>query len=177
VVLGADSAETTIRVHPDPRAAYDEATARRVDALHDELLEIRSTATAAADRIRDARRSIERVGDLLDSRNGEGVDSLNAHGQRMDAALDTLYWKLAGESIQGFRNEPELVNSRLGAASRDLSGGRWAAPTEAATRSMARAEEAVRTFASEVETFFSTRWADYRAAVEAASLGPFGDGG
>ena len=174
VVHESDSVETTIRVEPDPRAAFDDTTARRVDALHDRLLETRRTATEAADRIRDGRRSVERVQDMVGDRDGADADSLASHGRRMDAALDTLYWSLAGEPIQGFRNQPDLVNSRLGAASRDLGGGRWAEPTEAAMRSLDRADEAVEAFVTRVETFFSTRWTEYRAAVEAANLGPFG---
>ena len=176
VVFGADSAETTIRVAPDPRAAYDDATARRVDALWDRLFDTRRSATEAADRIRDARAAVERVQDLVGDMDGEEADSLAAHGRAVDAALDTLDWRLAGEPIQGFRNEPALVNSRLGAASRDLGGGRWAEPTEAAMRSMARAEEAVEAFVGRVDDFFSSRWAEYRAAVEAAGVGPFGSG-
>ena len=152
------------------------ASARRVDALWDRLFETRRSATEAADRIRDARRAVDRVQELVGDMDGEGADSLAAHGRTMDAALDTLYWSLAGEPIQGFRNEPELVNAQLGAASRDLGGGRWAEPTEAAMRSMTRAEEAVEAFVEQVETFFSTRWADYRAAVESAGVGPFGAG-
>jgi photosystem II stability/assembly factor-like uncharacterized protein len=176
VILGADTVEAPLRLLPDPRIGFDAATARRVDTLQDQLLEARREATGAADRIRDAQKTVERIQDVLDDRDGEAADSLSAHGDRIDAGLDSLYFAMAGEPIQGFRNQPELLNSRLGAASQDLGGGRWAEPSQAAMRSLERAEAAVAEMSARVETFFATRWAEYRSAVEASGIGLF-DGG
>jgi len=176
VILGADTVETALQLLPDPRMPFDAATARRVDALQDRLLEARREATRAADDIRDARKTVERIQEMLDDRDGEAADSLSAHGDRIDEGLDSLYFAMAGEPIQGFRNQPELLNSRLGAASRDLGGGRWAEPSQAAMRSLERAEAAVAEMSARVEAFFATRWAEYRSAVEASGIGLF-DGG
>jgi hypothetical protein len=176
VSLGGDTVETTLRVLPDPRVPYDEATARRTIALQDRLLDAQHRATAAADRLRDARETLERVRDIVDGRDGASIDSLGARGDRVEAALDTLYLAVEGEEIQGFRSEPDRMTSRLGTASGELGSGRWAEPSEAALRALDRAEASVDAFVADVDAFFASTWAEYRAAVEAANLDIFGPG-
>ncbi len=177
VSLGPDTVETTLRLLPDPRTSYEPAVARRVVALQERLLDAQRRATGAADRIRDARATLARVQEVVAAHEGERADSLAAHGERIEAGLDSLYRAVEGEEIQGFRNEPDLVTSRLGTASGEIGSGRWAEPSQAAIRALERAETAVGDFASRVDAFLTTAWADYRAAVEAADLDLFGPGG
>lgn len=173
VIMEADTAETTVRVLPDPRVSFDVATARRVDALNDRLLDAQRGATATADRIREGRETVDRIQDLLAERDGEVVDSLEAHGRRVREGLDDLYEAMFGEEIQGFRDEPELVQSRLGDAAGTLASGRWAEPTQSAMRALERAEEAVDDITDRVDAFFADEWAAYRRAVEEAGIGLF----
>ena len=176
VEVGGVTDETTLTVHSDPRAPFDAGIARTVDGLNERLLEAQREATRLADRIRDAEETVERIQDLLDGREGAAVDSLEAHGRRVDEELDSLYHLLEGAPIQGFRNDPELVSSRLRAASSELGTARWAEPSEAAIRQLERAEAAVRVVAERVDAWFATEWEAYRRAVEAAAVGLFDDG-
>lgn len=173
VILAADTAETTVRVLPDPRVSFDLATARRVDVLNDRLLDAQRGATAAADRVREGRETVDRIQELLSEREGEVVDSLEAHGRRVREGLDSLREAMFGEEIQGFRDEPELVQSRLGDAAGTLASGRWAEPTQSALRALERAEDAVTDIIGRVDAFFDEEWAAYRRAVEEAGIGLF----
>lgn len=174
VVLGADTAQSSMRVLPDPRIAFDIATARTVDRLSDRLLDAERRATGVADRIRDARTTISRVRDLLDERDGEEADSLKAHGARADDALEEMYESIVGGSGQRRVSDPSQTTSRLRAASSALRSGRWQEPTQTALRALERAEQAVADLESRADQWFETEWVEYRSSVEAADLGLFG---
>ena len=119
---------------------------------------------------RSAREAIGRVQDLLEEREGEAVDSLKSHGDRLDDALDEFYTEIAGESGQRSRNDPSRLTSRLRAASRALLSSRWQEPSQAAVRSLERAEAAVSAFGARIDGWFEQDWVTYREAVDAAEL-------
>jgi len=166
-----------LRVLPDPRIPFDGATARRVVVLQDRLLAAQREANQVADRIREAQEAVERVREVLDAEEGDAAESLSGRSREIDAALDTLWWAMVGETTQGRPDRPELVNSRLGDASGPLNSGRWAEPTQAALRALERAEASVAEFVTRVDAFFDGPWAEYRRDVEAAGIGLFGSGG
>lgn len=176
VIAGADTVETSLRVLPDPRIDYDPGVASRVNGLHDRLIEAERRTTEVADRIRDARETISRVNELLDGRDGEEADSLEAHGSRADEALEELYESIVGESGQRRRSDPTVTTARLRAATSALRSGRWQEPSQAAMRALERAEAATRELEERAGDWFRGAWAEYRRAVEAADLDLFGGG-
>lgn len=175
IVLGADTAHATFQVLPDPRVEYDEATARVVVRLHERLLDVQRRATAVADRIRDARETVGRIQELIDV-SDQPYDSLEAHGERMDEALEDLYHTIVGERGQRTNRPPNLVTTKLGAASRQVTSGRWAAPSQAALRNLERAEDSVDELEVRVSDWFESEWVFYRRAVVSSGLGLFGGG-
>lgn len=177
VVAGADTAETTLRILPDPRISFDASVATRVDELHVRLLHAERRTTQVADRIREARETIERVGALLEGRQGEEADSLKAHGGRVDDALEELYESIVGTSGQRRRVDSTGTAARLRTASSELGSGRWQEPTQAAVRQLERAEAAALELESRANAWFATDWEAYRREVEAAQLSLFGSGG
>ncbi len=174
VILAADTAEASLRLLPDPRIDFDLSTARTVDQLHNRLLDAERRATGVADRVREARATVTRVNDLLQERDGEEADSLEAHGARVDDALEELYESIVGPSGQRRVNSPSVTTNRLRAASSTLRSGRWQEPTQTALRALERAERAVSKLESNAGEWFSSEWAAYRDAVEAAELRLFG---
>ncbi|MEM7417317.1 MAG: hypothetical protein AAF389_17570 [Gemmatimonadota bacterium] len=176
VIAGADTAETTLHILPDPRIGFDASTAARVDALHDRLLDAQRRTTDVADRIRDARETIERVYSLLDDREGAEADSLQAHGDRVDDALEALFESIVGTSGQRRRVDSTGTAARLRTASSELGSGRWQEPSQAAIRHLERAEQAAADLDARADEWFGAEWAEYRRAVEAAELNLFGNG-
>ena len=158
VILGADTAQSSVRVLPDHRISFDINTASAVDELNNRLLDVQRRTTDVADRIRSARTTITRVGDLLDEWDGEEqeADSLKGHGVRMDEALEGMYESIAGESGQRRVNQPSVITSRLRSASSALSSGRWQEPTQTALRALERVEQAVAELESAANQWFET---------------------
>ena len=177
VILGADTAQSSVRVLPDHRISFDINTARAVDQLNTRLLDAQRRTTDVADRIRSARTTIARVEDLLDEWDGEEqeADSLKEHGARVDEALEVMYESIVGESGQRRVNQPSVITSRLRSASSALSSGRWQEPTQTAMRALERAEQAVAELESAANQWFETDWLEFRTAVEAFGLTLFGD--
>ena len=177
VILGADTAQSSVRVLPDHRISFDINTASAADQLNTRLLDAQRRTTDVADRIRSARTTITRVGDLLDEWDGEEqeADSLKEHGARVDEALEGMYESIVGESGQRRVNQPSIITSRLRSASSALSSGRWQESTQTALRALERVEQAVVKLESSANQWFETDWIEFRTAVEAFGLTLFGD--
>ena len=177
VILAADTSQSSVRILPDHRISFDINTARAADRLNTRLLDAQRRTTDVADRIRSARTTITRVGDLLDEWDGEEqeADSLKEHGVRVDDALEGMYESIVGASGQRRVNEPSVMTSRLRSASSALSSGRWQEPTQTALRALERVEQAVVELESAVNQWFETDWIEFRSAVEAFGLTLFGD--
>ena len=177
VILAADTSQSSVRILPDHRISFDINTARAADRLNTRLLDAQRRTTDVADRIRSARTTITRVGDLLDEWDGEEqeADSLKEHGVRVDDALEGMYESIVGASGQRRVNEPSVMTSRLRSASSALSSGRWQESTQTALRGLERVEQAVVELESAVNQWFETDWIEFRSTVEAFGLTLFGD--
>lgn len=175
VSFEGDTASVTVDVLPDPRVPFERSEAMAVNAMWDELLEAQRRTTDAADRIRDAEATVERIVELLGNRDDEVADSLEAHAERTREGLEGLMRHIEDEEIQGFRSVPTLVTSRLGSAAFHLRSGGWARPTQGARRELDRALEAVGELTNALNDFVEGDWARFREAVEAAQLSFFGN--
>jgi sortilin (neurotensin receptor 3) len=170
---GADTVSTSVLVSPDPRVAFVRSEALVVNDAWEDLLAAQRSATEVADRIRDAQGALERVEDLLEAGDYAEADSLQAHGDRVGEQLDGFMERFTGpEGLQGFRNDPSLVTSKLRAAGFHLSSGLWSAPTQGAARELIGAQQAVDSLRAEVDAFFAVggAWSAYRSAVDAVGL-------
>jgi len=160
---------TRVQVRPDPRidgVTDDEREARQ--ALYDRLMSRVKTATTAADRLRKAQETVAQVKKQL----GDREDSLAVEARETGAVLsdsaEALLHEIIPKDYEGIRDDPTLVDSRLGLVQFYL-GTEREAPTETDRIALERAERRLQMLLDRVNRFFQEEWASYRAIVEEAS--------
>lgn len=164
-----DSAEVTVRF--DPRVQMAEADLRAKDSARVQVERHIERATATADRLRGARKSVERVNELAKENDGAEVKALREKGKAIEDSVKAFFATLyeEREGTQGIREDPAAVNARLGFASYYL-GSSWDPPTENERTAVRQAAESLEALVRRVDAYFARAWPDYTAAVEAAKL-------
>jgi len=79
-----------------------------------------------------------------------------------------------GKDVQGIREDPTIVDARLGLAQFYL-GSSVRAPDQSDRRAVARAERRIEAFLTKVNQFFARDWPAYRDVVEDTDLSFFED--
>ncbi|ARA94725.1 hypothetical protein AWN76_017230 [Rhodothermaceae bacterium RA] len=172
LTYGEHVAETQVTVHPDPRTDVAEADLQAQLALLNRLnLSIRA-ATAAMDRLREAKQTIASINEWIEDRDDEAADSLRALGRTTDEAIEALMERFRGQEVQGIRRDPETVNALLSNARSYLTSFRGR-PGETHRLTVGRAETAVREAIEAVNTFFGEKWPRYQHVVEIANVSFF----
>jgi hypothetical protein len=166
----ADS--TTVTVKADPRVDGMQAAQEAKRALYDRLMNLTETATEAADRLREAKRTTTQIGDLLSDRDDEAATAAREEGTAMRDSIQTLMQGLEGKDVQGIRRDPSVVTSKLGLAQFYL-GSSVRAPDQSDRRAVQQAEARLQRFLDEVNQFFDAEWPAYRQAVTDANISFF----
>lgn len=170
ITYGEATGETQITVHLDPRLEEGTAGIEARSALYDEYSELVDTATAVADRIREAGEIIERINTQLDDRDDDEARDLVKSGKALQDSLDVFSDRFFGpQGKQGIYRDPYTVNSYLGGARRYIqSGYNMPGPTERVA--MDKAAQEVNVLLTDVNNFFRTNWPEYRTKVTAANI-------
>jgi photosystem II stability/assembly factor-like uncharacterized protein len=173
VKYAGEQAEGTVRVLPDPRVQPNEAGRRanydaqmRAGALNDALV-------AAVERVVDTRADVERVAAALRKRQEAektvekdqapaGLREALASARKLRQGLDALENRLRQpENPRGILPETD-VESKLNYAAGSISSS-WDAPTPAQLTYLANAEKLLRQVLADVNQFFATDVAAFRA--------------
>jgi predicted hotdog family 3-hydroxylacyl-ACP dehydratase len=165
---------TTVTVKPDPRVDGMRAAQEEKMALYDRLMRMTETATAAADRLREAKRTTSRIDDLLGDRDDEAATAAMEKGQAMRDSIQTIMEDIEGKDVQGIRRDPSIVTARLGAAQYYL-GSSVRGPDQSDRRALQRAEARLQRLVDEVNQFFDAEWPAYRQSVTDANITFFDD--
>jgi photosystem II stability/assembly factor-like uncharacterized protein len=169
VQYGLHRDSTTVTVRMDPRLTEQEASLRLRDEYVRRWMQHTGTATAATDRLQEAKETIELIGQQLGERTDTTAQALKKHGGTMQDSLRTLRELFVEKEAQGITDAPDVVAARLSLASAYLTSS-FDPPGQADDVALHQAEQSLEAALARVNAFFATTWPTYRQAVEAAQL-------
>lgn len=170
VTWQGNTAATGVVVMPDPRFAISEADRRaKLNAMlrAGQRLEV---ATEAVNRLRDAKKAVDRVNEQLASDGDTTFKALRAAGDSLKKQITTVEELFTGRrDVQGFLGGGNTVLSRIGDVLGAL-GSSWDAPTQAQMTYLQQAEQTLEAALVRFNRVVSQELAAYRRQVEAASV-------
>ncbi|MDX1666434.1 MAG: hypothetical protein R3350_04370, partial [Saprospiraceae bacterium] len=166
VTYGDHKDSTMVTVHADPRLNIDEADLRARQAVYDEFYQIVEKANDGLDRIKSARKTIDRVGKAISL----APDSLRKEIGKMEKSLKDSLDKLEElyfqpEDFKGIRRSDEKLPSYLFAVMRYL-GSMEGTPNQAVDLTIQKAREETAKALNQINAFFEKDFAEYRGKVE-----------
>jgi exonuclease VII small subunit len=171
LALEGDTVSGPVEVRFDPRLEVP-ASGRR--AKRQAMLRAGGhfeTAAAAVERIRGAKKDVDRVVEMATEQELASADSLEAAATRLKEALTAAEEAFVGPTgeVQGIVREQESVTARLERAYSSLSSS-FDAPTEAQRRLLRHAEGRLEKAVERTNRVFSEDVAEFRGQVREAGL-------
>jgi len=166
------SQEKTVRVLPDPRI---EDNREEFEARQLLLLEIQAAtarATAAVDKLRDSRETIDLVMGRLGDDEGEQTKALKKSGEELKKTIDGLMELINQKEVQGILRDPAKVSARLYMAAA-YADSEWGTPGETGQLALAQARQSLDEALLRIDGFMTNEWPAYRRQVEAAAVSFF----
>jgi photosystem II stability/assembly factor-like uncharacterized protein len=165
---------TSVTVLPDPRLDVSQQDVAAGEKLRKEYESLVRAATQATDRIRDAKKTLHHIGDLLTDRTDDAAQELKTRSKTVQDSLDVLLSIFVDKKVQGIRSDPMNVNNRLSEVNSYLSSTPGA-PGQGAEVALRHARERLQEGLDAINEFFSTEWNAYRLGVEDAQITLFKD--
>jgi photosystem II stability/assembly factor-like uncharacterized protein len=160
---------TTVVVKADPRLEFTEAEMIANTAFFDTIYQRVRLATDAADRLRDAKKTIEQIGSLIKERSDSTAKKVKDLGTALQDSIKRLMEMIDDREVQGIRNDPSLLESRIGAAM-SYAGSSWYPPGETERTALQQAVGSLKKLADTINTFFERDWPKYKDVVDAAKI-------
>lgn len=164
----------TVTLSSDPRVDFPTAAIRARIEEAERLYRAIETATAAADQIRDAQKTVELATALAKERGGERADSLAKLASAESDTLQALLELFTQSETKGIKRDPNRVESLLHSTFYYLESAQ-SAPTETYEAKKRLALEKTRAAVEASNDYFAHGWMEFRREIEAAELSPFGD--
>ncbi len=168
----ADSSRVDVR--PDPRLPTPAEEMAAKDSARNVLLQQIRKATEAADRLRDAKKTIEQINAVIKGREDTVAAALRKNGSALADSIKTIDEMINQKEVQGILRDPALLSSRLGRASAYLNSS-WDRPGETERIALAASGRELLEIVRRINSFFATQWAEYRKAVDGANVTFFED--
>ena len=166
----ADSADVTVKF--DPRLNFSQEDLIAKDAMRQELLNRIRLATQAADRLRDAKKTIEQIAGVMKDREDTTAKDLKKKGGALQDSIKTIDELINAKEVQGIRGDPSLLTSRLGAVSGYLYSS-WEKPGETERLALEQATQSLQRVVERINQFFTTQWPAYETSVANAKISFF----
>ncbi|MFQ5652173.1 MAG: hypothetical protein ACE5IY_19765 [bacterium] len=171
---GSHVDSTVVQVKLDPRLQVSPSDLQAKDKLFEHLLKRRALATQAADRLREAQKTVTLFAGKLKERQDEPAKRAKETGKVVQDTLKSLLALIVPKEVKGIRRDPNIVNSRLRLASRYVRSSQQA-PGETEKLIVAQMEETLKEALQKINAFFETEWMEYGKAIEAAKVVFFQD--
>ncbi|MCI0694326.1 hypothetical protein L0337_20250 [candidate division KSB1 bacterium] len=162
-----DSAKVNVKL--DPRLQVSENDLQARNAMVEQLMAKTEVATEAADRLREAQKTIELVAERIKDRKDETAKSVKDKGKAMQDSIKALLELINPKEVQGIQRDPLIVSSRLRQASSYLQSSSEA-PGETERIAAEQATENLQQTLAKINAFFAREWPAYQQAVEAAAV-------
>ncbi|MEL6143496.1 MAG: hypothetical protein AAFU67_17990, partial [Bacteroidota bacterium] len=175
MTYGNFTGTTTLTVHPDPRRTSSAGMYDQREAMVADLDSTIVHTTAAWGRLREARKSIDRVKGILVHAESAVKDSLQKHAKELVKRIDELEEIVMEPADQkGIQRNPTNLRAKLFSA-RGYIGQIEGAPSQMAKVSLEQFKLGAGDFIDAVNGFLSQDLAPFKEEVEAAELPLFGD--
>ncbi|MFN0157822.1 MAG: WD40/YVTN/BNR-like repeat-containing protein [Bacteroidota bacterium] len=163
---------TFVQVKLDPRlnASNTEVTAR--NTFREAFLTRVKTATEAADRLRESKKTIEQISAVIKDREGDDIKKVKDTGKTMQDSLKVLMEMIAPKEAQGYVDDTGLLSERINLAWWYLNSS-WEVPSENEQMVITEVTDKLKTVAGRINSFFEKEWTKYREAVDAAKISFF----
>ncbi len=170
VTWQGNTSSATVLVVADPRFGVSDADRRaklNAQLMAGQRLEV---ATEAVNRLRDAKKAVDRVNEQLASKDGDASKALRAAGDSLKKKLTGVEELFTGRrDIQGFLGGGGNVLSRMGEVLGALESS-WDAPTQAQMAYLEQAEQVLQAALVPFNRVMGEDVAAYRARVTAANV-------
>jgi hypothetical protein len=159
----------TVLVRPDPRLPY---TIEEMKLNHDLAVQLSGrvrTATEGADRLRQAKRTIERITEVIKDQEDSTARDLRTLGGHLQDSIKALTELILDREVQGIREDPALLQNRLQETVYH-AGSSWHAPTSTQRTLIEQTVGELRRVTDRINAFFGQPWSAYRSAVDSARV-------
>lgn len=163
---------TTVRVTFDPRLPYTAAEILANTAGLRALQKRIRTATQAADRLREAKQTIDQIAEVIKERSDSTAKKVKDLGTALQDSVKRLNEMIVDRDVQGIRSDPSLLENQINQAVW-YAGSSWYAPGPSQRIAAAQMVEKLKEVAEAINRFFEHDWPAYHAAVDAAKISFF----
>jgi photosystem II stability/assembly factor-like uncharacterized protein len=168
-----------LKVLPDPRRTVDMAGIEKWHAAMDEFSELVNGVTANADLLRDAKKRLGRLDEMVKEQVKDTTlqrlyrDKRGAVGKEIDSLMGLL---MAGEEVQGIYEDPKLLMAQLAAANMILEpafgtpnppGG---APPASFDPALRKAGEEAESWRKTISKWYQGSWQSFEAWLKDLNL-------
>jgi photosystem II stability/assembly factor-like uncharacterized protein len=161
--------ESSIKVISDPRISLDLSQMAAINTKYDLLYDVMNKATAAVDRLDEAKSTMGKVATLMEDVDTAKTSAVRKQAKELTEKVKVLKEAITGkEDLQGIYRDPLLPTSRLGAAMGYL--GLYNTSNTTQDVMITQATSAVNDQITKVNEFFDGDWKTYQKAVEALQL-------
>ncbi|MFQ5676530.1 MAG: WD40/YVTN/BNR-like repeat-containing protein, partial [bacterium] len=154
---GDQSASADISVKMDPRVEISEADLQTRDTMMKRVMSNTEIATQAADRLREAKKTIGIINGRIKDRKDENIEALRKQGKDLQKSIKSLLEGMNGKEVQGIRRDPSTVSSRLRSAMSYLRSA-LQAPGETERIAVEQAEASLNVVLAKINSFFDKDW-------------------
>jgi hypothetical protein len=165
----AERDSATVSVSPDNRLAFTEAEMHANTLFLDTVYSRIRAATGAADRLRDAKKTVEQIAGIIKDRSDSSAAKVREAGTAMQDSIRNLIELINDKEVQGIRSDPAVLENKLGMAS-GYAGSSWYPPGSTERIALQQAVESLKTIAAKINVFFERDWLKYKNAVDAAKI-------
>jgi hypothetical protein len=175
VTLGKESDSTMLVVNEDPNVPNDKAVYDAKVVLLKRIEKSTIRLTAITDQLTDAEDAIAKIEAQLKNVEGKDADSLRKMGKAMTDSIKNIRNFIFGkpQEKQGYGTPYQLtVNERLQSARGEVQG-KNKIPDAQEINQIEMAETLVNQVVEKTNTFFNTKWMEYKKLAESTPLKTF----
>lgn len=173
--FAGQEASTTVAVKADPRFTFNLTAATALSQKYDRILDVTAKATAAVDRLNEAKATIGKVNAALEESSFAGKEELKKMGGELEKKIATMKERLKSkEEVQGIYDDPTVASSRLFMSMYHV-GAPYGQSNTNQDMSIAQAEKVTTQEVEKVNAFFDTDWKAYKEKAAGVNYSPFKD--
>ncbi len=172
VSFAENSDSTIVEVKTDPRVSFSIENLQAKSNYLDKILSKVEIATKAADRIREAEKTIDLIKDKIKNKKSIQTDSLNKDIKVVKDSLKNLMGLIVEPKVQGIIDSPNTLNSQLSTVYNYVNSS-FDAPGKTADEALLLVNENLNNTISRENAFFETKWKDFQNAVRKAGVSFF----
>ena len=164
---------TKVKVLPDPRHNFNEEHFKIIIQKSERLMKIMDEATAAIDKLNDAKDIIGKVNNALAENQSKelNTDTVKNRGGKLEKRIQELKETIkTKEDIFGIYDNPRLPSERIYRAFNHL--GYYDTPNKNQDIAIEQAEKATKDALEKVNLFFENEWKNYKAEAQKVNFSP-----